>query len=363
MLKLAKYAIKSTKGNQVKIERARLSDYFFFLSAFIVIVAGLYNASDIVVIFILAIFIATILSALIGYLQTYKIPKLISYLVAFVIILAFILFIAYIMGSSLSSFLGNIPSYESKLKSLLASSIMYLNGFDLNIDPQEVSKLINFDDFVSVGTGLLGNLSSLASKALLVAIGIGFILSEAKSFEDKLKIVFSTDDRQIENFNEFSHNIQQYFIVKTLTSFLTGVLVFFTVYFFGIEYPFLWAIIAFLFNFIPVVGSIIAAAPALLLSLTNGGVEPTLWLMVCYFLVNISISNALEPKLMGDELGLSPMVIFFSLIFWGWVLGIAGAFLAVPITMSLKIACESSSKTQWLALLLSNVSRMNKSNN
>lgn len=110
-----------------------------------------------------------------------------------------------------------------------------------------------------------------------------------------------------------------------------------------------------LFNFIPVVGSIIASIPAILLSLVGADINTTLILIVLYVIINISISNIIEPKLMGKELGLSPMVIFFSLILWGWVLGLVGMFLAVPITMTLKIAFDSDKSTRWLSLLMSNV--------
>ncbi len=127
--------------------------------------------------------------------------------------------------------------------------------------------------------------------------------------------------------------------------------------FFNIDYPILWGVIAMLFNFIPVVGSIIAAVPALLLSLVSADLNTTVILGIFYVVINISISNIIEPKLMGRELGLSPLIIFFSLILWGWVLGIVGMFLAVPITMTLKIAFDSNKSTKWLSILMSDVGK------
>ena len=127
--------------------------------------------------------------------------------------------------------------------------------------------------------------------------------------------------------------------------------------FFNVDYPILWSVIAMLFNFIPVVGSIIASIPAILLALMNLDIFSAVWVIVLYMVINISISNILEPKLMGRELGLSPLVIFFSLIFWGYILGIVGMFLAVPITMTLKIAFDSNISTRWLGILMSDLSR------
>ena len=197
--------------------------------------------------------------------------------------------------------------------------------------------------------------STFLSKFLLIIIGIGFILAESKSFEKKLKILFRKESDKIEHFNLFSNNIQKYFLVKTATSFLTGFLVAITLIFFDISYPILWGVIAMLFNFIPVVGSIIAAIPAILLSFLTSDLNTTLILIVLYLAINIFISNIIEPKFMGKELGLSPLVIFFSLILWGWVLGIVGMFLAVPITMTLKIAFDSNKTTKWISLLMSSV--------
>ncbi|WP_228135680.1 AI-2E family transporter [Halarcobacter anaerophilus] len=151
--------------------------------------------------------------------------------------------------------------------------------------------------------------------------------------------------------------MQKYFLVKTTTSFLTGFLIAVILMFFNIDYPILWGVIAMLFNFIPVVGSIIAAVPALLLSLVSADLNTTVILGIFYVVINISISNIIEPKLMGRELGLSPLIIFFSLILWGWVLGIVGMFLAVPITMTLKIAFDSNKSTKWLSILMSDVGK------
>jgi predicted PurR-regulated permease PerM len=176
-------------------------------------------------------------------------------------------------------------------------------------------------------------------------------------------VIFKNDTQKLVSFNLFSHNLQKYFAVKTFTSFLTGMLIYFVLLFFGIQYALLWAFVAFLFNFIPVVGSIVASLPAVLIALVSGNIEMTLWLIIIYVVINISISNILEPKFMGTHLNLSPMIIFFSLIFWGWVLGIVGMFLAVPITMTIKIAFESSENTKWIGILLSNISQEKRSLN
>ncbi|RXJ85257.1 AI-2E family transporter [Arcobacter sp. CECT 8985] len=338
-------------------EKTTVQNYFFYLATAVVIIAGIKASSEIVIILLLSVFIASILSAFLKVLENRSVPKLLAYIILLFVLTIITLLLAYMVNTSLSSFSQNLPTYEVKIKSSIVKIISYIESFGFTVNKEQILKALNFSYFFNFTTGLLGNISAIFSKALLVLIGIAFILSETKVFEKKLKVIFKSDNNRLTNFKLFSQNLQKYFIVKTFTSFLTGLFIFITLIFFDIEYPILWAVIAFLFNFIPVIGSIVAAIPAVLLSLITGNFEITLWLILIYMIVNITISNVLEPKFMGKELGLSPMIIFFSLIFWGWILGIVGMFLAVPITMTLKIAFESTRNTKWIGVLLSDLSR------
>ena len=114
----------------------------------------------------------------------------------------------------------------------------------------------------------------------------------------------------------------------------------------------LWGTLAFLLNYVPNIGSIIAAIPALLLALVQLGPGAVLWSAIGYLVVNNLVGNVIEPRFMGRGLGLSTLVVFLSLVFWGWVLGPVGMFLSVPLTMTLKIALDSSEETRWIAILL-----------
>jgi len=340
------------------INKTEIKYYFFYIATSIVIIAGFKAASEIVVILFLSIFIASIFSALLNLLYKNKIPKIAAYLLVTLIFIALIMLITYMVNSSLNSFNNNLPMYEQKIRSLIVNNVKYIDyGFE--IDEKQILNNLDFNYFFKFSTKLLGGIGTFFSKLLLIFIGVAFILSESKSFEKKLKIIFKKDSKKLNNFKLFSFNLQKYFIVKSFTSFLTGFFVYILLIFFKVDYPILWAVLAFLFNFIPVIGSIVASIPAILLTLISIDINSTFWLILFYMVINISISNIIEPKLMGEELGLSPMVIFFSLILWGWILGIAGMFLAVPITMTLKIAFESTQNTKWIGILLSKLSTTN----
>lgn len=337
------------------MDEEKIRNYFFYLACIVVIIAGVKIASEIVIVLFLAIFISSIISTLIKILDKKHIPKIISYLLVLGFFTLISLLLAYIVNISLKDFITNLPTYEEKLQQTIVNIISLAENYGYSIDKKTILDTLNLNSFFGITTNLIGSIGTFLSKFLLIIIGIGFILAESKSFEKKLKILFRKESDKIEHFKLFSNNIQKYFLVKTATSFLTGFLVAITLIFFDISYPILWGVIAMLFNFIPVVGSIIAAIPAILLSFLTSDLNTTLILIVLYLAINIFISNIIEPKFMGKELGLSPLVIFFSLILWGWVLGIVGMFLAVPITMTLKIAFDSNKTTKWISLLMSSV--------
>jgi predicted PurR-regulated permease PerM len=339
------------------MNKGQIRYYFFYLSAIVIIIAGLKMASQAAVIIFLSIFIASILAPLMSRLQKMKIPKYMALLMVLVLIIVLLFAMVYVLNTSLKDFLGNLPFYETRLKSMLTDGFTWLNSFGLNMEAKSVLEGLNLAAIFNMTTAAVGNIGIFLSKMMLVIIGVAFLLVEAQNFEKKVDIIFKNDEVSKNNFELFAHNIQKYFTIKTFTSLLTGIFITATLYIFNIEYPLLWGLLGFLLNFIPVVGSIIASIPALMLALIHHDVALFAWLALIYLFINSFISHILEPKIMGDGLGLSPAIIFFSLIFWGWVLGPAGMFLAVPLTMTLKIAFDSKPQTEWIGVLLSNLKK------
>ena len=339
-----------------------LKNYFFYFASFVVILAGIKMANEVVVILFLAIFISSIFSSLLKVLQKKAIPKLFSYFIVLLIVILISFMFTYVINISLKDFTSNLPFYEERYNNIILNIIQFAESFNYEINKDKILETLNFNSFFTFTSNVLGSIGTFLSKFLLVIIGVAFILAEGKVFQMKLKVIFKNNAKKLERFNLFSYNIQKYFLVKSFTSFLTGFILAIMLSFFGVDYPILWGVIAMLFNFIPVIGSIISSIPAILLALMNLDLNTTIYIILFYIIIEISISNILEPKLMGKELGLSPLVIFFSLIFWGYILGIVGMFLAVPITMTLKIAFDSHIHTQWIGILMSDLSRKRKEN-
>jgi predicted PurR-regulated permease PerM len=179
-----------------------------------------------------------------------------------------------------------------------------------------------------------------------------FLLLEAGTLTAKMAAAFGEGHVHLETFRQLFEDINRYLVIKTWISLLTGLLAGVLCAAAGVDFPVLWGVLAFVLNYVPNIGSIVAAIPPTLLALLRLGSGASLAVAAGYVVINTVLGNMVEPRVMGNGLGLSPFVVLLSLVFWGWVLGPIGMLLSVPLTMAVKIATESSDQTRWIAVLL-----------
>jgi len=179
-------------------------------------------------------------------------------------------------------------------------------------------------------------------------------LLEVAGFPSKLRAAMGRPDADLSEFTEIMAKVQRYLGMKTVVSAVTGMCATLLLTVIGVDFALLWGLVAFLLNFIPTVGSIIAAVPAMAVALVQPDLGPLPMLAVGagYVVINTLIGNIIEPQLVGRRLGLSPLVVFLSLVFWGWVWGPVGMLLSVPLTISVRIALERNEDLHWIAVLL-----------
>ena len=195
------------------------------------------------------------------------------------------------------------------------------------------------------------SIGSMFTNGFVVLLTIIFMLLESKNF--KTKIAFAgKGNSAVSHIEKISSQIKEYMVLKAIISMFTGLIVWIALVIIGTDYAFLWAVVAFLFNFIPNIGSIIAAVPAVLLTLVQLGAFSSIIVSLLYIVINVLIGSVVEPKVMGKGLGLSTLVVFLSLIFWGWLLGIVGMLLSIPLTIMVKIILDENEKTRWISVLL-----------
>lgn len=195
---------------------------------------------------------------------------------------------------------------------------------------------------------------SIIAVTTLVLILMTFFLGESPRFHINAKRITKKNGMGIQYFIKALSNIQKYLIIKTSMSLITGILAWVICYVMGVDLPLLWAIIAFALNYIPTFGSIVAAIPPILLALLLLGTSEAIIVAGAYLLINFAIGNMIEPLLLGKQFGIATSVVLLSVLFWGWLLGPVGMFLAVPMSMLVKLALENSRDLNWVALLMDN---------
>ena len=322
------------------------------LAAIIIIIAGIIFAKSMITPFLMALFVSIICDQPIRWLEGKKVPKGIAILVVILGMIMLFSGLGYLIGDSLSSFSTNSAKYGTRLNEISTSFIQFLNDKGMSISQEQVKQMVEPAKILSFTAQALNQLASMMGNAFLILFTILFILMEIGSFPDKIKAISHAEENSASYFNEITRNIRHYLGIKTITSLITAVLIYFALLIIGVDYAILWALIAFLLNYIPTIGSIIALIPAILFALIQFGLGGALWTLGAYLVINNGVGIGLEPRMMGKGMGLSTMVVFLSLVFWGFVLGTVGMFLSVPLTMSMKIICEQKEETRWIAILL-----------
>jgi predicted PurR-regulated permease PerM len=322
------------------------------MAALVIVIAGLKIAAPLVAQFLLALFIAVICMPSIRWLEDKKLPRVLAIMIVLSIILAFVYLVVNLIGDSVSSFNANKDIYVQQLDTQLQPVIDRLVSVGINTEGINIKNIFEKADIMEFITLVIGGIGVIFGDFFIIFLSVIFILAEAVSFPSKFARAFSNTQDKMIHVNLVLSKIRHYLAIKTASSLLTGVLISLLLVLIGIDYPFLWGMLAFLLNYIPNIGSLISAIPALILALVQLGPVGFIWTAVSYFAVNNLVGNYLEPKFMGKMLGLSAFVVFLSLIIWGYIFGSVGMFLSVPLTMTIKIALETNEKTKWLAILL-----------
>lgn len=320
-------------------------------ASLIIIIAGLMQAVSIVNPILMALFISIICAQPISWLQKRKISQTFAvFIVLFVIVVVFIGF-SELISASLSSFSENVAVYENNLNTMGKSIVDFAKSQGVNVSFTKISNMFDVSKVLNVTAGLLGQLGGFMGNALTIFFLALFLLFELDTLEIKSKVIFK-DSKTSQYIFSIFQSIRHYLSIKTVTSLLTGALVWISLEIIGLDYAIIWGLIAFLLNYIPNIGSIVAAIPAVLFALIQLGIGGVLWTGVVFIAVNMIVGNLIEPKMMGKGLGLSTYVVFVSLLFWGFILGTVGMFLSVPLTMAIKIMLEQNKRTEWISILL-----------
>ncbi len=336
----------------VKSDPDRGIRFLVIAAALVIIIGGINQAQSVLVSFLVAVFLAVIGTPPVLWLERKRIPSVVAVLLVVAGMITILLVIGAIVGTSINSFYAELPVYQTRLQEQVSAFQAFLATKGIRGTDKILLEYINPGAVMSLTASLLAGLGSALSNIVLILLTVTFILLEASSFPVKLRAVLGDPQQVFPQFTRFVDDIKRYMVIKTLISLATGILIGIWLFILGVDFPILWGFLAFLLNYVPNVGSTIAAVPAVLLALIQFGIGSAVLATAGYMAVNFILDNVIETRLMGRRLGLSTLVVFLSLIFWGSLLGPVGMVLCIPLTMTLKFACENNKSTQWIAVLL-----------
>nr|WP_297462205.1 AI-2E family transporter [uncultured Halomonas sp.] len=335
------------------------------LAALVVIIGGMKLGASLLVPLILSLFIAVLCTAPVQWLYRHGIGRGVAVIITLLILGILVLLLGTLLAGSIAAFMEVLPDLEDQLLAQYYALLSWAPQLGGYLQPASISGWLDISTFSQFMPMLLESIGTLLSQSLLILLLVSFMLFETLGFRDKVSEALLDPAPSLRRFTEFSYNLKRYLAVKTLISLVSGVLVYLACLLIGVGFPLLWATLAFCLNYIPNIGSVLAAIPAVLMALVmpEGGLWEAGLLTVAYLIINFAMGNMIEPRVMGHTLGLSTLAAFLSLVVWGWILGPVGMLLSVPLTMTLKIALNSHPDTRWLARMMGGRSESGRKEN
>lgn len=311
--------------------------------------------------FTISLLICYALGKPLNLLQRLRVPTFLRIILVVTSVLTVIYLFGRLLTVNIKEFQSQLPVFEMKFWEYTRN---ILDRLDMT--PSEAKEVYesfwgNFQETKLKPLGSMvryfsGSFFAFMGNMFWVILFLIFMLAEREGFYDKIQNSFGNDggDSIIKTLNDINKSVQNYLGLKVLLSAITGILVMIALSLFNTPFALLWGLLAFILNFIPNIGSIIAGVPPVLLTFFHqGSFSEALLVALIFAIIQFCIGNLLEPKLMGRGLNLSPLVVLLSLLFWGWVWGIPGMLLSVPLTAAVKIALEKMDSTRPMALLMS----------
>jgi predicted PurR-regulated permease PerM len=323
----------------------------------VLIIGGVKAASAIVVPFLLALFIAIIAAPFMYTMQRYGVRKPLAVAIIVLVLVGCGVGLGVLVGRSFNDFTTKLSQeeYQKALRSKMLELARPLERFDVEVTEEKLNEFLESNansNIMTISNKIVSGISGILSNAFLIVLAVIFLLLEASDFPLKFRAAFESADQSLSSLSDFTEDLNRYLMIKTAVSFVTGVVIWIILSLIGVEYAILWAILAFALNFIPNIGSFLASFPAIFLAFVQLTPMHAVLTAMGYFVTNFTLGGLIEPRLTGERLGLSTLVVFMSLVFWGWVLGPVGMLLSVPLTMIIRILLQHNEETRWIAIML-----------
>jgi AI-2 transport protein TqsA len=343
-----------TTSSTLKIEN--LVVILLGILVLIALAGVLYLLRGIILPFLVALFLAYLLEPLVRLLTRLHVPHAVATTTALLSTFILLVLMGILLYTGAQSFAKGYPLYEAKLRALLALTAGSLDFLPAEWQIGDLSRQLASKSVAGAILSSLGSFVTFTGHLLLVYIFTIFILVGQRHLPQRIHKAFDLEQAQriCDMLERITQELQTYLGTKAFISLVTGILVNVLLVFFDIDFAILWALLAFMLNFIPSIGSIVAAIPPILIAVLKfDSILPALWVAFYFTVINVVLGCLIEPKLMGQRLNLSPLLVILSLLFWGWLWGVTGMALAVPIMASIKIVCENIPQLCFVSVLMS----------
>lgn len=318
----------------------------------VIVLAGLRAASSMLAPFLLAAFIAAVSLPALEWLRRKGTRTGLAVLVVVLLNAGLLAFAGWIVVESIVELRLQLPMYIDRTRALEADALRRLAANGLHLGDGYFATLGQPERLLEIAGSAARNVTSFLSLGLLLLLYLVFMLLESVQLPDKWRVVFGANSRGTAGAERALRQVQRYLVLKTLISLATGVSIGVFLFLLDIDFALFWGFLAFVLNFVPNIGSVIAAIPGIVIALLQYGPERAALVAAIYVATNFTLGNVLDPILVGRQLRLSPLVVLMSLVFWGFTLGLAGMFLAVPLTIATRILMQTSPALARYATLL-----------
>lgn len=320
----------------------------------LVAVLALREIASLIVPVLFGLFIALVVSPLVASLERRGIRHAVALTVAIAVVLALVIATAGVIALSIGELVVQVPRYETRLRELIEQVREILAGLGIETDADAISAVISPEDIVGYVRPVASAVSRGAAAILILAFTLAYALLGAPGLRARAVAAFGERHAILTGVERFGVDLRRYLVVRAQLGLFAAVLTLVLLFVLGVPLPALWSFLVFAAAFIPNIGTFLALIPPMILALLEGGIGTAVAVVIGFTLINVAQDYLLQPRMMGTELNLSPLVVFLSVIVWAWILGAAGALLAVPLTVGLVAILEAFPDTRGIAALLRN---------
>lgn len=322
------------------------------LAALVVILAGIHAAADIIVQLLMAIFFAIVLNPLVVWFLRRGVKRPLAIAIVVVVMLIVLTALFGVLAASSNEFVTMLPKYNKELTRKIYHLQEMMPFLHLHMSPERMIQRMDSDKMMAVATAVMTQFSNAMASIVLLVMTVVFMLFEVRHLPYKLRFALNNPQIHIAGLHRALKGVSHYLALKTLISLLTGVIIWLGLVLLDVQFALMWGVLAFLLNYVPNIGSVISAVPPMIQALLFNGFYEFMLVGLLFLVVHMVLGNIVEPRMMGHRLGMSTLVVFLSLLIWGWLLGPVGMLLSVPLTSVCKIWMETTKGGSKLAILL-----------